>query len=259
MSEDILKSLLGAEIKDEEKINKILEGIKVEKDTAEAVKAVIRLLDSVKASLPTQVYDQILLELAQLGYAAPAPQEKSAEPVKEEPKVEPAPGELKKGDELDLSVVPEALRSQVEGIWKERAEAVEKAAKAEKELATIREEKVCKEFTERAKVFKNLSVKDEELGQILKDISEKSPESFQKLEGILKAADEAISRGTLLNKEIGAPETVPVSGGAVEKIESIAKELVSKGEAKNLAEARAMAWTRNQGLYNEYMKEKGGN
>lgn len=164
--------------------------------------------------------------------------------------------EMFKGDSLDLDKAPEELRGVLAAIWKERTDAVTKAREYEEKLAAEQDAKTTKEFLEKAKGFNYLPVEPEEFGQLLKTLSASVPDSFTKLEQILKAADEAIAAGNLYG-EVGTSRKHEGAGDAYGKMEAIAKELVAKSEdGLSMPQAIQKAMEQNPQLYAEYLAER---
>ena len=148
-----------------------------------------------------------------------------------------------------------------EDIWKgvnpevrKRMEDLEKRAKDAEELVkNEREERIAKEYIAKATGFQSLPVKPEEFGLVLKSLAEKDPESYAKLEGLLKATDEAITKGALF-AEFGRGGTA--SGGTMEKAEALAKEVVQKNAGMTKEQALTKVFKENPGLYQQYVKEQ---
>lgn len=159
---------------------------------------------------------------------------------------------------LDLSAVPEAVRPAVELIYKSQQEAVQKAAKLEGELKHEREQRVLKEFNEKAAQYKNLG-DTKELATVLKSLTEAAPEAAAKVETILKAADERIEKSKLF-AEIGS--SLPGHAGNAEAtLEAAAQAYVAKsGEkvSKEEAMTRFLETSEGQKAYAEFKNQRGG-
>lgn len=143
--------------------------------------------------------------------------------------------------------LPESVRKEIDDIRKEKDE-LANALKAE------RDQRVLKEFQTKASNFSHLNINNEELGQIMKNMSENlAPDDYEKIEQVLKAANEGIRESNLF-KEMGS--NYSTSGSAYQKLEGIAKGMVESGKASSIPEAINKALEENPNLYNEYMSER---
>lgn len=201
-----------------------------------------------------------------------------AKPTKEEtpsPAAPAAPTDAKKDDptckdgampmmkedgSLNLDGVPEAARAPLQALWKEKAASDARVAKAEADVKVERDLRITKEFCDKAAVLKHVGMKPDELGPVLKEISEKAPAAFKKLEPLLKSLDERVAKGALFG-EIGttASPTHGAGGAGTEAesaIEKIAKSIVAKDE-KGLTHSQsiAKAWSDNPALYTQHREE----
>lgn len=245
----------GLEGKIEGKVAKALEPVlkEVSDKGKQALQAALKILMSVKDELPPELMKALMAE-AGMGNApappAPAPVEQSADtPI------------MKEDGTWDYSrVAPGNV-----GIWKEKIASDAKLAKVEKQLADERDVRVTKEFNEKAAGYKNLGVKSEELGQVMKDLSEKAPKTFALFEPILKGLDEKIAKGALFG-EVGTTggggagsgaEARPGQTEAEAKIEMIAKGMVEKSTDGKLTREQAItkAWQQNPALYSNHRSE----
>jgi len=134
----------------------------------------------------------------------------------------------------------------VEELWKANetnAEAIKKAeAKAEetdKILKAERDERLLKEFVTKADGFKNLSVKSDVFGKILKKISAAlSDDENKELDRVLKSADDNI---TNLFKEYGHDNDNDDDASAVAQLEKAAVTIAKRdGITKEVAFVKAM-------------------
>lgn len=132
-------------------------------------------------------------------------------------------------------------------------EQIEKA-EIKKKLDEERDVRITKEFVEKAATMPSLG-KATDVGPILKEISQKAPEAFAKLDPLLKALDERIKQGELF-AEIGKSNTGPAAGSAEDKLNGIAKSYVEKGLKGGFPEAFTKACKENEELYNQYTAEK---
>jgi len=154
------------------------------------------------------------------------------------------------GDDDVLKGLPEAVRKMVEDSQK-RAEEAEKIAKQ------VQDEALTREYVTKAQAFTNLTMDVEKVGPVLKRIASASAEDYAEVEAILKAANELVSKNTLIMKELGSGSS-DAGGDAWAKIEAQAQELVTKS-ADGLTKEQAIlkVLRDNPDLYTEYQKELG--
>jgi hypothetical protein len=157
--------------------------------------------------------------------------------------------ELLKGEMAALKKSNEDLKKQNETIVAQLTAQAE-LNKAEKEL------RVKNECIAKAAGFKYLSTPTAELGEMLyKAAQSMTPEDYAKLEATFKAANEAAKNAGVFSV-IGSDATSK-GAGAVEKVEAMAKEMISKSSGK-LSHAAAMAdiFKNDPQLYAEYDAEQ---
>jgi len=253
--EEILKAVLETELDDEQRVEEVLKAAKLSDKGRNAVKGALRLLNAYKDELPKDIM-KTLAELAGYGYPAPTEKAKDKKDEEEDKKKKygyPAPTKKEDGS-WDFSGIPEEVRPAVEALWKEQQEAVKKAEELEKVLKEERDKQLRKEFIQKAAdEFANLPTKPEEFGLVLKGLAEKAPEEYSRLEGVLKAANEAIEKGALY-AEIGRSGT-PAGDSAVAKVEAMAAGLVQKDANLSRVDALAKVLAENPQLYEQYRKE----
>ena len=163
--------------------------------------------------------------------------------------------------ELEGKVVKAAPAStEPEDIYKGLPEGVAKMLKeqavqlqsANEQIAKMRDDSDTKVFIAKAaELTGNLGVSAEEFGPVLKSINAASPELATKIEAVLKAANEAVAKGDLF-KEAGAEAgstnpTGVAKSDAWAQIETLASNMVAKGETKTQAEAIAKAMESPEG------------
>lgn len=253
--EEILKAILETDLEDEKKVDEVLKAAKLSDKAQNAVKGALRLLNAYKDELPKDVM-KTLAGLA--GYGYPEPTEKAKAQDEDEKKKKekygyPAPTKKEDGT-YDFSSIPEEVRPAIEALWKEHETAVKKAEELEKVLKEERDKQARKEYIQKAVTeFASLPVKPEEFGLILKGLAEKAPDEYAKLEGVLKAANEAIQKGALY-AEIGRSGGL-AGGSAMAKIEAAANSLVQKDANMTKEQAIAKALEMHPELYTEYLQE----
>lgn len=153
--------------------------------------------------------------------------------------------ETSKGDPLAKAdpAVKALIEKQAKAISKaeKRAEAAEAVAKAE------RKERLRKEFVEKAKTLPMISDTPDDFGALLEEASEKlSEDDYKKFEGLLKAANEQITKSNLFD-EIGNGGLGSVNAS----VEAKANELRKADPTLSEAQAIARAYEMNPALYDE--------
>lgn len=151
------------------------------------------------------------------------------------------------------TVVPEDIyKGLPEGVAKMLKEQTVQLQSANEQIAKMRDESDTKVFIAKAaELTSNLGVTAEEFGPVLKSINAASPELATKIEAVLKAANEAVAKGDLF-KEAGAEAgstnpTGVAKSDAWAQIETLASNMVAKGESKTQAEAIAKAMESAEG------------
>ena len=153
----------------------------------------------------------------------------------------------------ELENLPKEVKEKLEAVWKEN----EEIKKAHEELIEkqkkVEDENKKKDFIAKAEKEYTCFGKPEEFGLVLKEISEKAPESYEKLETVLKSAEEQIKAGkTFDEKGTNTPNT---SGNSFDKIQKCA-EKIAKDENISIEKAVMVAMEKNPELYTEYSKEE---
>jgi hypothetical protein len=93
-------------------------------------------------------------------------------------------------------------------------------------------------------------MKTEDLGALLKAVTDSNPEAANKLEEMLKTANGALKESKVF-EEKGTSN--PSNGDSFSKIEAQAAELIQKSAGKLTREqAITQIYTSNPGLYTEY-------
>lgn len=154
-----------------------------------------------------------------------------------------------------LSDLPEAVRDQVENLFKEKQEALAKFDEVQKKLEEEKQEKIRKEFVDKASSeYKHIpSINAEDLGSVVKSLHDLDPAIAEKIESVLKASDTAIEKGGLFD-EIGKKSTTTEEGGtAYEKMRRTAAAMVQKGEAGSIEKAIDTVMKNNPELYQDYL------
>jgi hypothetical protein len=130
-----------------------------------------------------------------------------------------------------------------------RAAVAEEIAKAE------RENRLQREFVEKASTYDSLPIETSTFGGVLKDASENMhADTYDALTTVLAAANEAISQGGLLS-EIGVSGTFDAESG-MGRIEQVASVLQSENTDLTREAAIAKAVTDDPSLYDIYNEER---
>jgi len=245
----MLESVLKTELVGEEKIDAIMKDAKLSENNASAVKAAFKLLNQVKSSM-SEDQSKATFEklLAQLGYA-------------QEKQVAKAPTKKEDGT-IDFSEVPEEIREQLQTLWKEKEDESTKALEGvtkerddlKKEADEAKEAAELKKYVDQAASFKNLAVKSEEMGPVLKKLADTDKDGYEKMIETLKSADEA--SGKLFDENGSSGEGDAAVG--YEKIEKAAEALRKEDGKSELTKEQAVAEVINRQpeLYNEYLNNK---
>ena len=153
-------------------------------------------------------------------------------------------------DEDDMmKSLPENVRKMLEDSQKR----VEEAEKLAKEL---KDQQLNNEYVDKAKQFSEVVTDATILGPVLKRIAEINVEDYQKIESVLKAANEMVERNNILLKELGADGTTDSGNGdAWDQIEKAAKTLMDTDSSLTEAMAISKAIRENPDLYKQYRKE----
>ena len=191
-----------------------------------------------------------------------AEEEEKAEDEEEEEEAEKAEDEEEEEDEekieKSLKSLPKNVRKQMTSLFKSQRQAIAKAAKLEKALKVERDERLRKEFVEKAqKEFPYIPGKSpEEVGLMLKTLHAVAPTVAKDVETIFKSVSATIEKTGLL-KELGSG----MSGGgdsssAYGKLDGMARGAISKSGG-SYAKAFETAMNQNPELYSQYLDEQG--
>ena len=189
-------------------------------------------------------------------------EEEKAEDEDEEEEAEKAEDEEEEEDEekieKSLKSLPKNVRKQMTSLFKSQRQAIAKAAKLEKALKVERDERLRKEFVEKAqKEFPYIPGKSpEEVGLMLKTLHAVAPTVAKDVETIFKSVSATIEKTGLL-KELGSG----MSGGgdsssAYGKLDGMARGAISKSGG-SYAKAFETAMNQNPELYSQYLDEQG--
>lgn len=168
----------------------------------------------------------------------------------------------------DLSGVAPEARPFYEDVLKARdaaeAEAktlTDRVEKAETAAAATQEELRTAESVQKAAEYAHVAPA-EELSPVLKEAQAKlEPETFEKLEGILKAAQERIAKGNVFSEFGSKLEGSESAGDAMAQLEKMAAELVEKSSdplSPEQAFDRVLKTAEGAALYAQYKGETAG-
>lgn len=199
-----------------------------------AVMSAMKLLQAYSEEVPGEVMMALMATLM--------PEEETMEPEggTEMPEVEMIKG-------IDMSKIPTEVRPALEALWKANEQ-------LETDLKKERDEKVLKQYVEKAKGYANLPVEAESFGLVLKTIAEKAPDQYSALEQLLNGLNESMKQSALF-KEVGKGDEGK-AGSAWDKIEQAAAALIQKSEGMTKEQAVAQVLKQNPDLYTEYLGER---
>lgn len=166
--------------------------------------------------------------------------------------LESSESEETEGDEDVLKSADPKLVALVKSLQEDKAASEAKLSDALAIAKGERDQRVEKEFISKAADFK-VATDATALGKALKDISENcSEDSYKTVEAVLKAAGEQVEKGALF-EESGSrgSDSTPKANDA---IDTAAKALIEKGEAKTYSEAVAKAVKNDPSLYERHVE-----
>lgn len=146
------------------------------------------------------------------------------------------------------------IKAMPESIQKAYRDMQKKAATAENVAKALADEKVTKEYVEKAAIFKSIPTTKEELGSILKSVGSADADVCKKLEAILTAADKLIEDGGIF-KEHGKATSSNTEQSAMTQLDAKAAEVKKANPSLTKEAAFAKAMQENPDLYTSYMKE----
>jgi len=243
VKEDIVRTILETPDGD---LAKALQGAGLEGEGAEALVGAAKVLKAYKDALPE---DAIALLAKCTGLALPAMKKDMPKQSKEgEGADKQAAGDLSKEA---LEKLDPGVRSLLEKALEERDQAAAKADQALSMAKELKDEKVLKEYVEKAEDLPHLPIEPLKFGPVMKALGEAHPEEFAEVYRVLKAVDAIVEKSALFS-EIGkagqgnsaeaqiyakARAMVAKDGDltfeeAVEKVMDLEPELYEKSEAE---------------------------
>ena len=243
MKEDILKSILET---DEGEVSRVLKEAGLEGEAAGVLEAAAKLLKAYRDELP----DDALRILAK---ACGLPEKEPA--AKNDPKKEGA-GTEGPAEGLSKDAIAK-MDPEVKAIFEKMAAdshtATERAERAENIAKSLQDEKVLKEYVEKAGDLSHLPVEPLKFGPVLKALGEGHPTEFEEILRVLKAADAAIEKSELF-KEIGKAGSGETSAEAA--VYAKARSLVAKDADLTFDEAVVKVLEADPELYERYEDER---
>jgi len=183
-----------------------------------------------------------------------ASQKKPASKTKDGGKEDGETGESRKS-EIDKSQLDPAVRAALEKAEADTAAAAAKAATAEALAKTERDRRLDKEFFDKAEGYHFLGADTGELGPLLKSANETlSKEDYERLEGILSAANEQIRQGDLF-KQMGTDDQHGEPGDALQEVTRKAEELRKSDSSLSMEKAMERVMEGDKALQQRYLAE----
>jgi Asp-tRNA(Asn)/Glu-tRNA(Gln) amidotransferase B subunit len=244
MKEDIVKTIL--ETPDED-LAKILKEAGLEGEGAGALVGASKLLKAYKDALP----ENALAFLSKCtGLAVPefkkedVPNNAVTE-TKKQAASELSKETLEKMDPATQAIVKQLLEENV--VTKAEAKEARQIAKE------LKEEKILKEYIEKAEDLPHLAIEPIKFGPVLKALGEGHPAEFSEIFRVLKAADVAIEKSELF-KEIGKAGSGESDAEA--QVYARARGMVAKDGELTFDEAVCKVLDDNPELYEKYEDER---
>jgi hypothetical protein len=243
LKEDIVKTIL--ETPDED-LAKALQEAGLEGEGAGALVGAAKVLKAYKDALPENAI-AILAKCA--GLALPE-FEKEDVPNKGKETKKEAASELSKET---LEKLDPGVRSLLEKTLAERDQATAKADEALGLAKELKEEKILKEYVEKAEDLPHLAIEPLKFGPVLKALGESRPAEFSEIFRVLKAADVAIEKSELF-KEIGKAGSGESDAEA--QVYAKARAMVAKDGALTFDDAVCKVLEDDKELYTRYEDER---
>ena len=244
LKEDILKSILET---DEGEVSRIVKEARLEGEAAGVLEAAAKLLKAYRDELPEDAL-KILAKACGLPESEPVVEKNDP---KNEGKETEGPAEslskeaIAKMDPATQAVVKHLLEENV--VTKAEAKEAKQIAKE------LKEEKILKEYVEKAEGLPNLAIEPIKFGPVLKALGEGHPAEFSEIFRVLKAADAAIEKSELF-KEIGKAGSGESDAEA--QVYAKARGMVAKDGELTFDEAVCKVLDDNPELYEKYEDER---
>lgn len=180
---------------------------------------------------------------------------------KQEEKKKSATSKEDLSDDDAISNEYEDIRKENEDIRKENEEIKKLQEETRKELMAEKDARATEQAIKKAaKDYPNLPVKPEEIGPIVKKVTETlSKEEVETFERVLKAADDAIKARKDFEEAKSGSFAYGETGSPLARLKDVAKSIVEKSD-KPITQAAAFAQAADQNpqLYDEYLAEQRG-
>jgi len=231
----------------DEDLAKALQEAGLEGEGAGALVGAAKVLKAYKDALPENA---IVLLSKCTGLALPESlkndvPEKAGKETKKQ-----AEGELSKET---LEKMDPATQAVVKQLLEENA-ATKTAAKEAKQIAKeLKDEKILKEYVEKAEDLPHLAIEPLKFGPVLKALGESHPDEFSEIFRVLKAADAAIEKSELF-KEIGKAGSGESDAEA--QVYAKARAMVAKDGALTFDDAVCKVLEEDKELYTKYEDER---
>jgi hypothetical protein len=243
LKEDIVKTIL--ETPDED-LAKALQEAGLEGEGAEALVGAAKVLKAYKDALPENAI-AILAKCA--GLALPE-FEKEDVPNKGKETNKQAAGELSK--EAIAKMDPET-QAVVKQLLEENVVTKAEAKEAKQIAKELKEEKILKEYVEKAEELPHLPIEVLKFAPIMKALGEERPAEFSEIFRVLKAADAAIEKSEFF-KEIGKAGSG--ESDAETQVYAKARALVAKDGELTFDDAVCKVLEDDKELYTKYEDER---
>lgn len=150
-------------------------------------------------------------------------------------------------DEIDLSKLDDKTKELVQKQKTEKEKIEKELSDARKQLKDKADAEIKGQFIAKAKELPALNEKDEALADLLSEISSKIEKSkFEKLEKVLKSANEAITKGVKMDggilAEIGTSSSEDLKDSD-QKLQSIIKSKIEKAKSENKSLSKEQAYS----------------
>ena len=276
MSTEKLLAIMETPASNEAKLDAVLKE-EMSEDAVRAVRAALRLLDGFKDEIPSDtlagladaagmdMHEEMMVRKPHHYDKEKMDHEEKMyhdEKMYHEDKEKMSRDDMKKQAEtlLKSADIPDSLRPTLEQLFKSNQDATNRVSELESVLKAERDGRLLKAETERVnKSYSHVpGVDAEKLANVLIDMRKHNQDNASTFEAVLSATEAAmVAKSNGAFEETGA--TVPSESGgrtAWAKIENMAGELVTKGEAKNKPQAIDVVLLRNPELYAAYLAEK---
>ena len=197
MKEDIVKTILETPDGD---LAKALQGAGLEGEGAEALVGAAKVLKAYKDALPENA---ITLLAKCAGLDLPEPMKKDMPKQPQEGEGEGADKQAAGGLSKEaLEKLDPGVRALLEKALEERDQATVKADQALSMAKELKDEKVLKEYVEKAEDLPHLPIEPLKFGPVMKALGEAHPAEFAEVYRVLKAVDAIVEKSALFS-EIG--------------------------------------------------------